>query len=118
MYIRILYTYTHMYMYIGILDIHTAVEQIRPVSQIILCRQKALLGHIIRADEDDPMFQVSFDNDFQVIADTHRRSGRPRQHLLEQNLKRVYYEYYGETYDESNILHRENIVGKAVGREF
>ena len=95
-----------------------AVEKIRPISQIILRRQKTLLGHVLRADPEDPMFCVSFNENIAIVADNTRRSGKPRQHFLETNLGRVYWELFEDIYDDNILCHREIIVGKTRARQF
>ena len=69
-----------------------------------------MLGHVLRADASDPMFQVSFNQDYEVVTDDARRSGRPRHHFLEDNIMSVYWDLFEEIYDESDLIHRTNLI--------
>ena len=71
-----------------------AVHKIVPISEIIQRRQRAILGHVLRADGADPMYQISFNDDCEVVVADERRSGWPRQHFLEENIQDVYWDLF------------------------
>ena len=90
-----------------------AVEKIIPISEIIQRRQRTILGHVIRADATDPMSRVSFNDEYEILVAEGRRSGRPRQHFLEDNIQNVYWDLFEEIYDETDIVHRTHLIQKA-----
>ena len=94
------------------------MEKIVPISEIIRKRQRTILGHVMRADASDPMFQVSFNGDFEIVVADGRRSGRPRQHFLETNMEDVYWDLYEDIYDETDLVHRTNLIQRATDRDF
>ena len=78
-----------------------------------------MLGHIIRAGNDDPMRQVTFVRDTININYTNkRRVGRPRGKWIESTLKQAWsYENSTEEYDNDNPRHNRCIVNRARQRE-
>ena len=95
-----------------------AVTKVVPVSQILQKRQRVLLGHILRADIHDPMFEISFNREFEIVTVGTRRAGRPRQHFLESNIQDVYWDLFQDIYEEADLEHRCNLIGQANERKF
>ena len=94
------------------------MAQIVPLSDILRKRQRVLLGHIFRADLDDPMLEISFNSEFEIVAAQTRRTGRPRQHFLESNIQDVYWDLFEDIYDEADYQHRCNLIEQANSRKF
>ena len=62
-----------------------------------------LLGHVIRCPAEDPLYQISFDEEGrQYLYDT-RRVGRPRNHWIRETMNIAYNTLYpGEEYIEND----------------
>ena len=60
---------------------------IRPLSEILTERRHRLLGHVIRCEIHDPMFESTFkDETLERFPAFYRRAGAPRQQWLESNM--------------------------------
>ena len=60
---------------------------IRPLSEVLAERRHRLLGHVIRCESNDPMFQATFkDETLERFPAFYRRAGAPRQQWLESNM--------------------------------
>ena len=60
---------------------------IRPLSELLTERRHRLLGHAIRCERNDPMFQATFkDETLERFPAFYRRAGAPRQQWLESNM--------------------------------
>ena len=57
---------------------HQHEKQIKLISDIIKDKQIKLLGHIIRTEEDDPLFQTTFEVSGEYKTYKKQRVGRPR----------------------------------------
>ena len=77
-------------------------------SKLCLRRKIQLLGHIIRADPQDPMRQVLFlHNSLNRRTEHTRRIGKPRAHWLIETYADAYKESgHLDEFDINNILHR------------
>ena len=95
-----------------------AYTRIVLVSDILKQRQRKILGHVIRADREDPMFKVSFDSSYEIVVTDGRRVGRPRQHFLEENINDVFWDLFAQVYDEADMQHRTDLVQSAYNYEF
>ena len=62
-------------------------EHIIPISVIINKRQLALLGHILRREENDPERKPACGKDFIRTQAKHRRPYGPREHCWDANMK-------------------------------
>jgi hypothetical protein len=59
-------------------------KKLRPFSEDYKHRKVKLLGHVIRADTDDPMRKVTFQPEtIQEWGTSHRRVGRPKEQWLQ-----------------------------------
>ena len=98
---------------------HKKYTTIKTVTDIINDKKAKLLGHIIRADNEDPMRQVTFVRDSININYTNkRRVGRPRGKWVESTLKQAWsYENSLEEYDNDNSEHNRRIINRAKRRE-
>ena len=57
-----------------------------------------MLGHLIRADTEDPMRQVCLDSQGRRLRYEHRRVGRPRNHWTESAMQSAYEYVYNADY--------------------
>ena len=91
------------------------------IADIIIKRQRTLLGHILRADDDDDIMKVVTLGFCPVSVDRptqhRRRVGRPRKKWLDDNLERTYYYLYEENYNYSEDSQWEIIIA-ALERHF
>ena len=62
-------------------------EHITPISVIIKKRQLALLGHILRREENDPERKPACDKDFIRTQAKQKRPYGPREHWWDANMK-------------------------------
>ena len=63
-------------------------ERIIPATEIVKKRRLTLLGHVIRAGQDDPLFPVVFgDEDLATVQTSKRRAGRPKNKWIEMSMK-------------------------------
>ena len=68
-------------------------DKIKLASRIISDRAITLLGHIIRADDNDQMKKVAIDAEFKRVERNKRRVGRPRFFWLQLTMERAYRSY-------------------------
>ena len=57
---------------------------------MLAIRKRRLLGHIIRSDPLDPLFQVCFDTDGRQHLYETRRVWRPRNHWVRETFKETF----------------------------
>ena len=91
----------------------TNVLKARKLSEVVEMRRKTLLGHVIRAPDDDPMKKATFDNENQNLKPLdmgHCREGRPREKWLEatmrsswNDIRRTQIEYSGNAAQRGKI---------------
>ena len=94
-------------------------KQISLFSEYYLHRKTKLLGHVLRAPEDDPLRQVSFEPNSGNRVDYGKlRCGRPKQNWR-HFAKKTAYEMHlnGSNYLES-VEHDFRIYNAALNREF
>ena len=65
-------------------------EHIMPISLIIKKRQLALLGHILRMDENEPERTPTCDKNFIRTQSKNKRKYGPREHWWDANMKLAY----------------------------
>ena len=66
-------------------------KQLRPFSEDYKHRKTKLLGHVIRADNEDPMKKITFlPNTIEEWGFAHRRVGRPKDQWLHETKKLVW----------------------------
>ena len=77
-------------------------KKIRLVSEMLRDKRKRLLGHTMRCEEKDPMYQVTFDKEgLKKFED--RRVGRPRGHWAETTIAEVIEDEENMTYERGNV---------------
>ena len=92
-------------------------------SETINQRKLKLLGHIIRADQTDPIRQVTFENEsVRPRFKGYRRVGKPRLNWTKNNIQKVWKIIEptadaNNKYDFDNILHQNKILQTAKDRE-
>ena len=82
-------------------------------------QQNKLLGHVIRADMQDPMRMPTINRKLNTPSVVLRRSGKPRLHWVEANCKWVYKEVSEKDWDaeqEEQLI--QEIVEAAIDRQF
>ena len=70
--------------------LHGVDNKLRPVSKVISDRAITLLGHLIRADNNDQMRKVAIDAEFIRVERYKRRVGRPRFYWLQNTMARAH----------------------------
>ena len=89
--------------------------EIKPFTEIPRERRLKLLGHLIRAKEDDPLKEVTFNPDtMEIKAVGCRRVGRPKTHWIHtvmrtawDEIKHQYpaeFQDYGDLYSQNEII--------------
>ena len=77
-------------------------RKIKKVTHTLKLKRLSLLGHIIRADPNDPLKQVTFANEsLDVLTPALRRVGRPRQKWTETTLKDAHEHFNYDAYTGS-----------------
>ena len=90
-------------------DRYEKKRKIKLASEILDDRKQKLLGHIMRSPAEDPLYQVTFDEEgMQHLYET-RRVGRPRHHWVRETLQKTFAHLYG---DEVYIEDDEDIIFK------
>ena len=92
-------------------------KKIKPISETLKERRAKLLGHLLRAPEDDLMKKITFDSQNFIYAHTHRRVGHPRGHWPEHAMAETLWEKYQTEFDKNDDLHLAHIVQMAEDRE-
>ena len=82
-------------------------------------RRMTLLGHVIRSHKDDPMKQVTFEDEhLRTRCLGIRRPGRPRQKWIENTMKEAWSKVREDTKPYmATIEQRQLIAKKAENRE-
>ena len=92
-------------------------RKVRLVSETLKLRRRKLLGHVMRCDEADPMYQVTFANEGFNGYD-YRRVGRPRGHWAETTIKETFSEIEELEYEREDIDHLMMTFIHAIERIF
>ena len=89
-----------------------------PFSKPYKFRRQKLLGHVLRASNEDPLRQVTFVEDSaKPLAYTKRRSGKPREQWTEVAMKRVWKEFRSEAPKVSSSRPNRRRKYKESGRQ-
>ena len=92
-------------------------RKIRLVSETLKLRRRKLLGHVMRCNKEDPMYQVTFaDEGFNGY--DYRRVGRPRGHWAETTIKETLQEIEELEYERENTDHMLMAFIYAIERVF
>ena len=81
-------------------------------------KRKRLLGHTMRCEEKDPMFQVTFKGDGSFSGYDVLRVGRPRGHWAETTMSETFWEMEENEFERENIDHLIMIFITAIERKF
>ena len=93
-------------------------KTILPFSKAYKIRRQKLLGHVLRAENHDPMRQVTFNkNTGKPVTFTKKRSGKPREQWTEQAMKRVWKEFRHEAPKANASRPNKKRKYKASGRQ-
>ena len=96
---------------------HAHYRHFKKLSDIVMERQNALLGHLVRAEERDIMKEVSLDEGMKTKDAGIRRVGRPRQKWVGSNIRYYWNNTFEEEY-EATDEQRETVREHAVLRQF
>ena len=92
------------------------------VGDIILDRQMALLGHVIRREPHELCRRVAFDENLQRPSQLYKRVGATRLNWVTDNLERAHAAFHDEnhlnTYDHRNMEHVRNLTKCARNYDF
>ena len=95
-------------------------NSIRSFEQYIKDKQTSLLGHLIRADPEDPTRKAAFSgNSNTPCTHVNRRVGRPRQHLIPQTYERLWSDTPGNIpsqYKNNLDNNIQEVANKAINR--
>ncbi len=91
---------------------------VKGVSQTIIDRQIALMGHLIRCTPDTPGRQVAIDRDLIRPQQLYKRVGHPREHWTETVVQYICEKFMGEQYEYLNLTQKDRINTMALNREF
>ena len=91
-------------------------KQIIPISELIQKKQQALLGHLLRASEENPERKVTCTEKALPRRANYRRIGGPRQHWFEENMKASLLQNEGMEYESDNEDHATIISSYAEQR--
>ena len=95
-------------------------SKIRMVSEILRDKRQKLLMHIMRSNEEDPLYQVTFDN--RGNSETYfkqfekKRVGRPRGHWTETTMGEMMKDYYETEFERENENHYIMLFSIALDR--
>ena len=89
--------------------------EIKPLTEIVKERRLKLLGHVIRAKEEDPMKEVTFNpNTMEIKAVGFKRVGRPKTHWIHTVMKEAWEEikhaHPEELQDYDDLLRQKEII--------
>ena len=89
----------------------------------VMKQQNRLLGHVIRADDMDPMKCPTIDKNLDTPGVFLRRSGKPRMHWVKENCKWVYTHVLEKTWPAEPTREQEldcirEIVNAAMADKF
>ena len=95
-------------------------QTIQSIQSTLRQRRIALVGHILRQDNDHPIRIVSFRSNSAAPFDVlHRRVGRPRKNWLQESLRMVWQEIREDQRDFSNAPEQfESILQAALSGKF
>jgi len=94
------------------------IKTIRLVGDIILDRQKTLLGHLLRRDDSDLMRHVAFDDELKRPHQLYKKTGHPRASWVDDNLERVYSNIFNDAWDQTDPIKRQDLINAAMEYKF
>ena len=93
-------------------------KEVRPFNKAYKLRRQKLLGHVLRASNEDPLRQVTFVEDSaKPLSYTKKRAGKPREQWTEQAMKRVWKEFRHEAPKANASRPNKKRKYKASGRQ-
>ena len=88
------------------------------VSECVMNYQNRFLGHVIRADPQDPMRSPTTDRDLNITGVYTRRVGHPRYRIVKENCRWIYEKKMHEPYDPKKARHNDYVNQFAFDRTF
>ena len=92
------------------------VRKIKLVSELIEKKQIKQLGHILRADHDDPLYQATFKDEGSFNVYAKNRVGRPRGHWAEDTMNKAMQQLANGEFDREDPIHYIYLIGEAINR--
>ena len=93
-------------------------RRIKLISEVLRDKKIKLLGHVIRSDEDDSLFQATFTTEGKYNVYEHRRVGRPRGHWAEEAMAYTLDQLEGVTFKRENDSHITYLFSEALNRKY
>ena len=87
--------------------LHGAPDKMKLASKTISERAVTLLGHIIRADEQDQMRKIAIDAELNRVERDKRRVGRPRFFWLQTTMHKAYKSHRKKTENVEPPFHKK-----------
>ena len=97
---------------------HKNEKQIKLISEVIENKKIKLLGHIIRSDEKDPLYQTTFTTSGEFQAYKKQRVGRPRGWWAEEAMGLTLERLEGQSFDKTDTYQRAYIFSQGLNRQF
>ena len=91
-------------------------KKIIPITELIEKKQQSLLGHILRANEDNLERKVTCTENALPRRAGYRRVGGPRQHWFEENMKTALLKHDAMDYESDNEDHATMVISYAEQR--
>ena len=93
-------------------------KKIKLISEMLKDKRKRLLGHVMRCENSDPLYQVTFKDEGGYKQFDHKRVGRPRGHWAEETMKETMEWMEGAEFDKEDIYHHIFLFSAAISRSF
>ena len=94
-------------------------KRVKQIGECIMSQQNKTLGHVIRCSREDPMRQMTINDNLQVPGVYTRRVGRPRVDSIVDNSKWVFEEEHPtDNYDHTSEDHRNWVAQQTRERIF
>ena len=91
-------------------------RHIRLVSEVIQSKKIKLLGHIMRCDHEDPLYQSTFKDEGTFNIYEKQRVGRPRGHWAEDTMNKAQQMLAGTNFDRDDPDHYVYLISQALMR--
>ena len=93
-------------------------RRIQLISEVLKFKKIKLLGHVIRSEEEDPLFQATFTTEGKYNVYEHRRVGRPRGHWAEEAMAYTLDHLEGVIFERENDSHVTYLFSEALNRRY
>ena len=74
--------------------------------------------HLLRRDDSNLMRHVAFDADLKRPHQLYKKTGHPRASWVDDNLERVYGEFFNDNWDQTDPNKRQDLVNAAMENRF